>query len=288
MRIWFGESPTFPFIFVSTLPQNNMEQTGPLRRWLPTRVSPDWVNRGPGSSGIFRGHRFDDFFGPWDLLPKHIKKVWENPLLKIFGWCLMVSKWEDYLQFMLKKLDVWCFEHWHLGDIIWRANQGSLDDRDLSWPFWSWWIELLSRGLWWESMIFFCRCLCILENHAGELGKIKWHHFQKTHICMPHPFPWWWWTALFYWKYCMSIPARKHTERLPLIKHKFEYISSHISQPSCGPRYSSAMDGTGAQLLGMQNVLHRLTGNASITLLAFGMAFLSDRWTMFVPWRICI
>lgn len=104
----------------------------------------------------------------------------------------------------------WTLAPW---DIIWRANQGSLDDRDLSWPFWSWWIELLSRGLWWESMIFFCRCLCILENHAGELDKIKWHHFQKTHICMPHPFPWWWWTASFNWKYWMSIPARKHTQR---------------------------------------------------------------------------
>ena len=107
------------------------------------------------AQGLMRGHRFDDFLDLgiyYQNIPKRCEKT-----------RLMVSKWEDYLQWCLKAR---CMMFWTLApwDIIWRANQGSLDDRDLSWPFWSWWIELLSRGLWWESMILFLQMFL----HIGE------------------------------------------------------------------------------------------------------------------------
>ena len=88
---------------------------------------------------------------------------------------------------MLKKLDVWCFEHWHLGTIFeeqikdpWMIGIShdpfGLDESNYS-------AGVCGGSRW----FFFCRCLCILENHAGELGKIKWHHFQKlTYACRIH------------------------------------------------------------------------------------------------------
>lgn len=87
MRIWFGESPTFP-LFCKHLTQNNMDlknEAEPTKKQQVRSVD-DCLLGSPrtGSTGVREAQGFLGgivlmiFLDLGILLPKHTKKVWEN------------------------------------------------------------------------------------------------------------------------------------------------------------------------------------------------------------------